>query len=63
LKTTKLTCIGSDKDRFEENKEEFQKLLKDERLIYVPVCVMANKQDKKDAIDDEQVIEVLFEDY
>lgn len=34
--------------------------MKDERLIYVPVCILANKQDKKDAITDSQVSEVNF---
>lgn len=34
--------------------------MKDERLVYVPVCILANKQDKKEAIDDSQVSKVHF---
>ncbi len=52
--------IGADEERIAEAKEEFKKLMEDPRLIYTPICIVANKQDKPNAIKEERVKEVCF---
>lgn len=51
---------GSNSSRFEESVEQLKKVLLDPKLIYVPVCIIANKQDLKDAITEEKVKEVIL---
>ena len=48
----------NDKDRAEESAEELGKLMKEEELSGLPLLVMANKQDLKDAISPKEVGEI-----
>ncbi len=49
----------NDKDRVEESKEELVKLLNEEELNGLPLLVMANKQDLKDAVNPKELGEIL----
>jgi len=50
---------SSDKIRFEESVKEFTTLIQDPKLIYVPVCVVANKQDKDGVLKEEDVVKMF----
>jgi small GTP-binding protein len=49
----------NDRDRVEESNEELSKLLKEEELNGLPLLVMANKQDLKDAVSPKELGEIL----
>jgi len=48
--------------RFKESEEEFKKVMSNPKVVYVPVAIVANKQDKTNAINEEQVKEILHLD-
>ena len=48
---------SNDKDRDEDAKEQFEKMLNEEELKHCPVLVLANKQDIKGAYSPEEIIE------
>jgi len=50
---------SSNPDRFKESIEEFKKITENENLIFVPLCIVANKQDKVGAIKSD-TFEELF---
>jgi len=50
---------SADKDRFVEAKKELTSVLTDERLAHVPVAVLANKCDRKEAIPVDDVAKAL----
>jgi hypothetical protein len=53
-----FTSIASDKERIEESIEEFNKLLQHSSLIYVPFCILANKQDRTESLGIPDIEEV-----
>ncbi|NXY15802.1 ARL14 protein, partial [Atrichornis clamosus] len=46
---------SSDKRRLEESRKEFELLLKNESMKYLPVVVLANKQDLPGALNAEEI--------
>ncbi|XP_078058689.1 ADP-ribosylation factor-like protein 14 [Mustelus asterias] len=50
---------SADKDRMEDSKREFERMLKNECLKGIPVVVMANKQDLTDAMSAEEITKRL----
>eukprot|EP01118_Nematostelium_gracile_P012818 TRINITY_DN4741_c0_g1_i2.p1 TRINITY_DN4741_c0_g1~~TRINITY_DN4741_c0_g1_i2.p1 ORF type:complete len:216 (-),score=46.26 TRINITY_DN4741_c0_g1_i2:58-705(-) len=47
---------SSDHERFEESSNELKKIVTDPKLIYTPIAIIANKQDKEGAIQEEEII-------
>ncbi|XP_014244409.1 ADP-ribosylation factor-like protein 13B isoform X2 [Cimex lectularius] len=50
---------ASDRSRLEESRSILESLLRDEKLSGKPVLVLANKQDKPDALDEIDIVEML----
>ena len=46
---------SADPSRFPEVKKEVERLLKDSRLVGVPILIAANKQDVSNALDPQDV--------
>lgn len=40
-----------------ESIEEFNKLIENPKLIYCPICILANKQDKPNSLKENEVID------
>jgi len=53
---------SADRTRFEESYEEFKKVMSNSQLIYTPVAIVANKQDKEGAVQEDEVIKALHLD-
>lgn len=50
---------SSDDGRIEEAKNELYRLLSDSQMCDVPVLVLANKQDKQNALKAQEIVERL----
>lgn len=50
---------SSDRKRMGESTDEFNELLKDEKLKNVPILVLANKQDLTSALKSSEVAELI----
>lgn len=50
---------SSDRKRMSESTDEFNELLKDEKLKSVPILVLANKQDLTSALKSSEVAELI----
>jgi len=53
---------SADRNRFKESEETFKKVILNEQLSYVPIAIVANKQDKEDSIKEEDVVDMLHLD-
>lgn len=54
-----LQVDSSDRKRMGESTDEFNELLKDEKLKSVPILVLANKQDLTSALKSSEVAELI----
>lgn len=49
----------ADSSRFEESQKEFQEILKNEELKDIPIVIMCNKIDKREARPEEELLQVF----
>ena len=50
---------SSDSARFEESRKEFEEILKSEELGEIPIVILANKIDKREAHPEEELMSVF----
>ena len=50
---------SSDSARFEESRKEFEEILKSEELGEIPIVILANKIDKREARPEEELMSVF----
>ena len=50
---------SNDSDKFEENKETFEKLINEDELKKQPILIYANKQDMNGAYSENDIMEKL----
>ncbi len=46
---------GADKNRFEESRRELETILQSEELPKIPIVILGNKIDKKEAVQEEEL--------
>ena len=49
----------ADSSRFEESQREFQEIIKNEELKDIPIVIMGNKIDKREARPEEELLQVF----